>query len=210
MNNKTIGFIGIECYDLMLYIALTLRRLGCSCILLDNSENASLAYVYQGDMNAGDIVDISGIDLGRMVAPNQPELDQYDYVLVYAGFAKVVPENYDEFYCMIDFQRHNVERMKAYQLGDVCRFLVVRDRTYCTLNPAYLIDELANLQITEDAVCTIDDSENDVSTKIFMHHTSRIRFLRVSVSVRSFVERVLEIDFSIKEIDRAFKAAAKG
>lgn len=210
MNQKVIGFIGIECYDLMLYIALTLRRLGCSCVLIDNSEDASLTYVYQGSMQAGDVVDVAGIDIARLVDLAQSSNDQYDYVLVYLGFSEVTTKDYDEFYCVTDFQRHNVERMKEYALDNVCRFLVVRDRTCCTLNPEYLREELANLRITEDAICTIEDTEADVSAKILMHHTSKIRFLRVSASIRSFVERVLEIDFSIKEIDRAFKAAAKG
>lgn len=209
-DSKIIGFIGIECYDLMVYVGQTLHRLGCSCLLVDNSEDGSLAGMNEEEMSAGDVTGIFDVVLARLVGLDDKEACMYDYVLVYAGSADIRPEDYDELYCVTDYQRQNIRRLGACDLGDVCRFLVVRDRTVCGLNPEFLLDELGNLGLGPEAMYEIEDTQADVSAKLFLQHAESARFQKVSRSMQEFVMHVLDVDFETKDIEKAFKAAAKG
>lgn len=209
-NTKIIGFAGIECYDLMVCLGKTINRLGCSCILVDNSDDLSLACVYQDELSEGEIMAIGMMQIARNLHLAENELEQYNYVLVYFGFNSQEFAACDEIYCVSDFQQHNIRRIAKFDLGEVCRFLVVREGVCSNLSAAFLVESLPNLRISQNSVFEIAESDEDLVAKIMMHHSVKLHFAKASSGIRDFVVQVLNVDFADREIRKAFKLASKG
>lgn len=210
MDSKVIGFIGIECYDLMLYIAKMLLQLKCSALLVDASYSQSLSYVFQGDIVPNEYLDLYGVDLLAGVDFFDPSLAQgYDYTLVYFGFDQNGLQNCDELYIVTDYQRHNMAAIRTIDPGNICRFLVVRDRAYYNWNSKSIVAEFPNLEISVDDIYSIEDSETDVSLRIALHHSAKLNMKKVSLDIKEFVLHVLDVDFDAKTLESAWKSVIR-
>lgn len=213
--NKVFGFIGIESYDIMYYLASTLTKLHMSVLMVDNSDDKSLAYSVPNfdDFAKLGIISYVGVDIAVDLSAEQLQESSYDYVLVYFGFSRRNAEIAlcSEVYLVTDLQLHNIFRLSRVELSeDAYVFLVVRDRYCSKMSPELVLDSLKQYVIDKDNIIYLDDSAEDLNAKILCQYNSKITFKKVSKSIIGFVTKVLCVDFSEKDIVEAFKIAARG
>ncbi len=205
-----MGFIGIESYDLMIYLAMTMQALNCSVLLIDNSHELSLAECIPGLPEA---TNASPVDYrGITTVKGLNELpDNYDYVLVYFGkdIAQGL-ENVNEVYMVTDYQKHNVNFLRSVELTeDNYPFLVVRDRVASKVTPESIHLELEELSIPSESVLTIEDSSYDLNLKVMCQYNSLSGLAKVSDSIKEFIRVALSEDYSEAEIRAAFKIVTR-
>lgn len=210
MSSKVFGFVGMECYDLIFYASKTASELGFEVLMVDLSPNKDLSYLYPGEFNNGDTVDVDGVALikGKL---EKGCFSGYDYILINYGCNPQSLYICDEIYFVTNFQKHNISPLQSLQVPEVPCYLVVRDRGACSMNYDYILNELPNISVQEeDDIYAIEDSDADVCTRVFLQHSMITKFSKLSSSIKDFVKHVLEADFSPKDIDHAWKHLVKG
>lgn len=209
MGAKVFGFCGIECYDLIYYAAKTATHLGFSTLLVDLSPTHEMCYLYHDSFGIGDIVEVNGVSLmgGRL---EKGCLSGYEYIFIYYGTKPILMDLCDEFYFVTDFQKQNIAALASIKVPDVPRYLIVRDRGNCSLNYAYILEEVPNLDVDETNIYPIEDSDEDVRAKTLLQYSMGVKFSRLSDSIMELIMHILETDFSHKDINAAWKAIVKG
>lgn len=205
-----MGFIGIESYDLIIYLALTMQALNASVLVIDNSDDGSFAECIPGlpETASCEPVDFHGITTVKdmYVLP-----DNYDYVIVY--FGKNVTDligDLNEIYLVTDYQKHNVNFLKSIELFEGnYPLLLVRDRVASKVTPESIRLELEELEIPSESMVALEDSPTDLNLKVMCQYHSLTGMSKVSESVKEFLRLALSEDYEESAIKAAFKVASR-
>lgn len=208
MDTKIFGFVGIESYDLIYYAANLIQNLGCNVILIDASEkrDKSLMHIVHCDFEDNSIYkfkDISFVSTSAVAALN---FDNYDYAFVYYGKVKdTIKLVCDELYLVTDYQMHNLELLRQFCMTEVCKFILVRDRSYCNFSEKYLLEEFPELGLRTEDIFAVEDTDADVSTRLLLHHSASVKLNKISKSVKVFIFHLFDVDFTLKQMESAWK-----
>ena len=74
----------------------------------------------------------------------------------------------------------------------------------------YILKELPNLEISEDDIYALEDTEDDIAAKIYLQHSMKTKLSRLSTSIKDLVEHLLDIDSGKKQLNAAWAALKKG
>ena len=209
MSSKVFGFIGMECYDLIFYAAKAATSLGFPTLMVDLSPDHELCYLYPGSFSSGDIVDVDGVSLmgGQL---EKGCFSGYDYIFINYGRNRALLDLSDEIYLVTNFQKHNIAVLDGIVLPDVPRYMVVRDRGACSINYGFILEELPDLDIGEEEIYAVEDSDADIQARVFLQYSMKVKFSKLSDCVKDFVKHILEADFSHRDIDSTWKQLVKG
>lgn len=206
----TIAFVGVESYDLMIYLAKTIDALNASVLLVDNSIDQSLTACIPGlEMNnPGEPVDYNGITAVKSLE-EIPE--DFDYVLIYYGKDESADLSFVNEVCLVtDYQKHNVQFLMDVQLDDeIYPFLIVRDRVASKITPESIYYELEELEIDREALIIIEDSADDLNTKVMCQYNSLKGIGKVSDSIKNFIIAILSEEYDEAAVKAAFKLVAR-
>lgn len=204
-------FVGIESYDLILYLCRTLNALGCSTACIDNSHDRSLAWAVPGGVADGTSASYQNTDFAAGVDAGV-FTEKCNYVFIYYGFnldgARAC--NAEEVYVVTDYQVHHLETLRTLEIQlEAFPFLVVRERITSKLKPEFVMEYLQNFDFNQDNTFVLDDGPQDLEAKILCQNTDNYTFNKVSQGIRDFVVQALSVDFGTKEITAAFKTASR-
>lgn len=208
MSTKFVGFIGIECYDVMLYAAKILRDFHHRVLLIDASTEQSLCSILPDGFDTAEIVSYKGIDLLTAYDIDLGSYSDFDYVYINFGWNTTVKaiQQCEEIYCFTDYQKHNYKRLKDVQLDkQTSRFLVIRNEV-----PAAYVDDvvemLEHLNFNEQNVYGLSISQTDVLAMLRCQHDGTISFSNVSKDMQQLIKVVLEYDVEPKLIAKNWKS----
>lgn len=209
MDVKIFGFVGIESHDIIYYSARMATKLGYSALMVDLSEDKSLACLYQGDYSKGEFVDVNGVSLvyGEL---GRGYLSNHDYIFIYYGYTKTYLDLCHEIYFVSTFQRNHINRLKGLSVPNVPRFLIVRERYLCSVDLNYILEELKYLGIAEDDIWVLEDTDTDRAAKVYLQHSRKVKLNKLSDSMKELVSHLYDIDESKKNIEKAWKSLKKG
>ena len=209
MSTKIFGFVGIECYDIIYYTAKVASSLGFKCLMVDLAKNGGLTYLYHGDCTVGDIVSVNNVDLVK--APVDSKVfNDYDYVFLSFETNVSQLQLCHELYFATSFQKNQIALLKNLSVPNVPRYLVIRDRGACSMNYKYILDELRNLDVSEEDIYSLDDTDDDIASKIYLQYSMNTKLGRLSSSVKALVEHILDVDTDKKSLNAAWSALKKG
>lgn len=147
-----IGFVGIQTYDILLYLCKMLHALDQKILLVDYAENKALSYCIPMPKNQPNHQYISYQGCDFLQNPNYEKLQeiqqQYDKILIDFGFV----QNYEllsrcsMIYLCTDQQLHHINAVKPFLKSgnDVmqrCR-IIFRRIDSCKISIKYLMMEL--------------------------------------------------------------------
>lgn len=204
-------FVGIESYDLILYLCRTLNALGCSTACIDNSRDKSLAWAVPGGVADGAAASYQNTDFAAGVDATV-FVGKSDYVFVYCGFSLngAMACNAEEVYVVTDYQVHHLEALCALKIQpEAFPFLIVRERVTSKLKPEFVMEYLQDFNFNQDNTFVLEDGLQDLEAKILCQNTDNYTFNKVSQGIRDFVVQALSVDFGTKEITAAFKTASR-
>lgn len=194
MENKMIGFLGAEKYDILLYLSRILYRLNKKVLLVDYAENRALTYcvpVPRVITIQKECIHYQGIDF--LVEPAYTELmevkNQYDIILVDFGFqvySKLLSECGQIYLCM-DQQLHNMMQLRPIQqmeeLTSRC-YLLFRQIYDCKIGSNYLLEELG-LPLKERQVFAYYQDSMDMKYCIDSQYNHTFQFAHISRGLKS-------------------------
>lgn len=208
---RIIGFVGVECYDLIHLLSKVITTLGASCLVIDNSDTKALSCSVPGGLTAGNCSYYHGVDfIADISLRDNTDTQSYDYVLIDFGFSNDADMKLcDEVTLVTDFQIHNLERLKQIDVGDVYRNLVLRDRVSSKLKPEYAISELSMHGITSENTILLEESQQDLENRLLCQYNNVFNFKQACDGMRVFVESALVMDYSVSQIKSAYKTVSR-
>lgn len=210
MSTKVLSFTGVECYDLILYIARVYKQLDKQVLLVDNSTSQSLSHCVPGlvDVNAGTPVDFGGMTATKhIVAPPS----NFDFVLIYTGKnAHEIMDYADEIFLVTDYQKHNVAQLLNTELAeDEEPAVIFRDRVTSKITPDTIMAKFTSCGFNVKTLYALEDTTEDLASKVLCQYNTFDQFRKVSPSIKDLIIKVISEDFEEKEVTKALKQAAR-
>ena len=197
-----IGFAGIEKYDLIINLALILRKLDKKVAIYDLSESKAICYTVPYGLEPG-AADLKGADVFSDVSTLADNKTSYDYILIDFGFDvhNEAVALCKELYIVTDFQMQNYKKLLELELGNnQARYLVLR---YTDVNKHLqnsIISEFAKLYVTQNNTFRLESFLEDSM------HEGVIRFKKIPEDVRFFLMTVLADTVEEPALKGAIKA----
>ncbi|MFG6349035.1 MAG: hypothetical protein K1W15_10000 [Lachnospiraceae bacterium] len=210
MECKYVAFVGTDSYDLVHFITRTAAVLGCHCLAVDRTKDLVLMQSLPDDCDLP-LVDYRGVDFTCQETEQEAVEEIYDYVFFYYGFdTPVIPDIFEEVYCVIDYQKQNLTKMKEIKLPDKYAVLVLRDSNISKNYTSYVTLELANKGFVQDDVCELPFTQGDATVRLAVQYDGIFNFSKVSSEVVKFIVKFFSVDFKAKDVQKAARIASKG
>ncbi|WMJ87535.1 hypothetical protein [Anaerocolumna sp. MB42-C2] len=208
-----IGFLGIETYDIILYLSKLLFHLNKKVLIVDNSDTEALTYCIPipASMNPK-INRIHFCNLDFIKEKNVTDyLKEYDYILIDFGFKTNHMEihNCSYIYLVTDKQQHNLARI----LNLKCKqevFLIIKDRIK-NKSLTYLLEMMKDngINIKQYYCLYYDDLDKENMTGI--QYRNEISFKHQSGQMKDLLNELIEtLSFNKIEAGQAYKKAKRG
>ncbi len=214
--NKAIGFIGIDAYDIILYLARISYNNNEKVLLVDNSFSKSLMScipnLYELNSN-NDFIDYRGIDFTTIPLENVESVE-YDKVFVYYGLYNTCNKyNICDYYILItDIQLHHILAIKELKL-DISKVMhVIMKDVYEILLPENKILKLLGLP-GEVKIYTHYLHTWDIKYRVVCQEQNLTSFRKISNSLKEYlyeISKMLYPEQSIKQLNNIIKKALKG
>lgn len=209
INNVIYSFVGVECYDIIIYMARILSAKKSSVLIVDNSESKSLAVCVPGGFEASPrtLVDYKGITLVKDLM-NIPS-NKFDVVLVYYGrHGKFVAQNSTETFIVLDYQKHSaLSILDTEYPDDVPVTVIYRDQAFTKITKDAIVTYLEELDFQIDDSLYVEDTAEDIENRVLCQYNFFQPFSTISASMQELICELLDI--SDKELKAYLKATAK-
>ncbi len=231
LEAKTISFLGVEPYDLILFLARILSNLGKKVLIIDVSDRAALTESLYDTSEAQVaitepcILNLKGVDF-------IPRLEEwifrgdfynqflyhtncdYDYILVDYGFniAHTAISKSTLVILLSDMQKHNINSIRpVMEQLDLPKALIIKDIIPSKIKAKDLISD--NIKGIKNMIYYLDLDINDLSNKIQMQHTRSINLRKCSKKMKNLlcgVVNLIEQDRTEKDIVEALSVTWRG
>jgi len=216
-NNQAtiIGWVGIEKYDIILYLAKLLTCLNKKVLLIDRSENEALSYCIPTPAMLNpktSKITFRNIDFIKDRNVSDFVHDDYDYILIDFGFKTAHADIYkcSKIIIVTDKQQHNINKIKTLKFNteDVLLILKVQgNRSELDILQESISD---TLPIKDQIVIEFD--EIDKEKMITLQYNNEIKIKRLSGQYVNLLEQIMTIilNFDRKEFGQAYKQLKRG
>lgn len=216
MANNVVGFIGIENYEIILYLSRILAKLGKRVLLVDYSESSDLTSCIPVpiDLNPQkDVISYMGIDFtGNKFITEF--IDSYDDILINFGFHM----NSGVTLCtqigyVVDQQKFHIERLVSLPKTEISNIsLLIKDYVDSKINSEYILERL-NKNIRKDNIYVFEQDVIDTKFKILAQYNTVFEFKRISRGTKGYLKNtILSMHPGMKTstIQKAYKLAERG
>lgn len=208
------GFLGIEAYDLILYLSRLLLNLGKKVLVIDNSESGALTCcIPVPDSLNPKNARISYRKLDFIKDRSALEfLRDYDYILIDFGFKTNHKdlENCSLVYLVTDRQQHNILRLQNLKVYREA-YLIVKDIIKNEF-AVYLLDNLKDNKIEVKKYYCLYRDETDKENMVTLQYDNDIKFRSQSGQLKYILNQLIieTLHFDRREVSQAYKKAKRG
>lgn len=216
MENKIIGFIGIDAYDILLYLARICCNHNEKVLLVDNSLSKSLLLCIPNLEEiepSKDYIDYLGIDFTAIKAESITSCE-YDKVFIFYGLynANIDYSICNHFILVSDAQLHTLLAIKELDLdSNKVMHIIIKD-IYEVLIPDYKVLEILNLT-GEIKIYTHYIDGWEMKYRGVCQEQNLKSFQKISRYLKEYLyelSKVLYPEQSMKELIKVMKKALKG
>lgn len=218
MANNIVAFVGLESFDIILYLSRIMQSLGRKILVVDNSENKALTYsVPHIDwMNTLETiisnrrVDFTGMSVTGELATT------YDDVLVDCGCKPPVTSIglFTKIIYVTDMFEYNIRRIAQINYYQECKCevsLLIRDLINTKITVEHIVEGLGK-EIPEDMISVLYRDDNDYENCL-NSHINQVFTLNLSRLLKGYLmEQISNLcpQVTLNDIKEAYKKARKG
>lgn len=218
MADNVIGFVGVEKYEIILYLSRILHHLNLKVLLVDLSESEALysCIPIPKDMrNKENKIDYRGIDFIKNENKLYDLQGNYDVILIDFGFNSYsnILSQCNRILLFTDLQLHNIERIKNMKIQTVAEMsLILKEFINCKITPEFITTQIG-YNIDKEQVYVFHNDIIDMKYKIHSQYDDCFHFKKLSRSYKQFLKDVifeLVINIDLKTYRKAYKKAGRG
>lgn len=219
MRNNVIGFVGIDNYEVILYLARILDNLGKKVLLVDYTTCGELEIcipIPEGLYSDTDIIKYYGLNYTRQPL-DQELVKDYDDILIDFGFnyIKSALEMCTEIVYAVDQQKHNINLLTCFPddkiQADIPRRLIIKDFVGGKIDQKYILTKI-HKSVAGD-VYVFDQDSIDRKKKLLVQYNTLFDFRKISAGIKSFLRQSVKNfhpDVSEKVLKDAYSKAERG
>lgn len=212
-NACILGFLGVEAYDIILYLTKLLFNLDKKVLLIDNSESGALTCCIPipSTLNPK-ITPISctGMDFVKEREVSEYE-DKYDYILIDYGFKNTHKDlhNCSFLFFVCDRQQHNIVRLQNLKPNTEVH-VIIRDIVNNKIKD-YILGSLADKINIKDYYCLYRD-DLDKECMLSLQYSNKITLKKLSAQYNYVLYQLLTktLNFDRTAAEKAYKKAKRG
>jgi hypothetical protein len=202
-----IGFIGIDKYDLVLYLSRILAKCNKKVLIIDNSESLALSYCISVPSSLNPKCNI--ISCKEMDYIQDGDLanyeNDYDYILIDYGFRN---NHRDIKYCqklflVTDTQQHNIDKLNYLKMCPEEIYIIVKNM----MGRLKKENIIVSLGFSVKESFSLEFDEFDYRKMINMQYEGNVWLKKLSASYLFLLERII-VDI-LKEDSKLFVQAYK-
>lgn len=218
MADKIIAFVGVDKYELILYLSRILYHLNKKVLLVDFSENEALLQsvtIPETLKEDPGYIDYRGIDFIQGQYFQWRMTKDYNFILIDMGFHN---DNEIIKYCnkviyVTDLQLHNLKRIKNPDSFDINnQYLIIKDVFECKIKPDFVLEQI-DLNVYEHHVFILFQDSVDFKVKVLSQYDHSFTFGNLSKPIQCFLKdmtMVLVEGITEKQINTAYHKAERG
>ncbi len=209
------GFLGIETYDIILYVSILLLNLKQKVLLIDNSETEALTYCVPIPESLNPKVNkINFRNIDFMKDRNVSDfIREYDYILIDFGFKTMHKDisNCSQIFLVTDKQQHNISRIQNIKLIQADTYLIIKDMIRKD-NITYLLENLKENKINIKMYYALYYDDADKENMIALQYSNDIKFKNLSAQLKYLLNQLISetFKFNRSEVGQAYKKAKRG
>jgi hypothetical protein len=211
---NAVGFLGIETYDLILYMSKLLLNLNQKVLIIDNSETEALTCCVPIPESLNP--KISKINFRNIDFVKERSIleymEDYDYILIDFGFKTTHKDikNCSFVYLVTDKQQHNILRIQSLKLTQDA-YLIIKD-IIKNESAAYLLDYLKENKINIKQYYYLYYDDADKENMISLQYNNDIKFKNQSGQLKYLLNQLIieTLHFNKAEVGQAYKKAKRG
>ena len=209
-----LGFLGIEAYDLILYLTKLLYHLEKKVLLIDNSESGALTCcIPVPDTLNPRTTKISCTLMDFIKERNVLEYqEEYDYILIDFGFQTNHKEldNCSVLYLITDRQQHNITRLQNLKSGREMH-VIIKDIVNGRFS-GYLQDCLKDKGLNIIKCYPLFKDDMDKENMLGLQYSPKIKIKILSGQFRYVLNQLITetLCFSRAEAVEAYRKAKRG
>lgn len=210
---KIIGFIGIDCTDIVVYLARMLNATGKKIAIVDCSMNKNLKRtvalpqeLVKGDGYYKEILILSG------EKDNLADLNAQDIVIYYfeSNINHIHIAQCTDFVFVSDMVLSHVQLFKELCIGEVSKIMLIHNAVSVKYGEQYLITQTGQ-KFKEEDIFIIPYEERDFRSKCYLCIDKTHRLTKLSSGMKSVILnlflRYIEIEYTGKELTQLLKLA---
>jgi len=212
-NACIIGFLGIEAYDIILYLSKLLSGLDKKILLMDNSESGALTCCIPipATLNPK----FTPISCGDMDFVRERKVaeykEKYEYILMDFGF-RINHEDLNTcsyLFLICDRQQHNIERLRNLK-EETEVYVILRDIVNFKVKD-YILNNLAEKIHIKDCYCLYRD-EIDKEYMLGLQYGNQIALKKLSAQFNYVLNQIFTkvLHFERVAVVKAYKKAKRG
>lgn len=217
MGSKCIAFIGIDNFDIILYLSRILSKLDKKVLIADYSGTealtTSIAKPVGVDCNKN-VITYRKVDFTKLPITDDM-YNAYDCILATYGFNNPGEEikYFNHVIYVTNLFLHNlvkIEQLESYEVADIS--LLVRDVAGVKISPNDIATALKK-NIDVEAVSYLHLDETDFTNAIACQHNQSASFIKISRAMKNYLLNLtykFYPDISKEEIKEAYKKARRG
>ena len=221
MANNVVAYVGVDNFDIILYVSRILIKLGRKVLVVDHSETNSIKYSIpkpEGVDVTMDVITFRHVEVTLMEVSKELA-EQFDDILIAYGFNW--PENdiklCNKIIYVTDMYRYNLKRLNllSYEevmLSSVEKRLLIRSVMDTMLDISYFTHEI-NKQIERDNISYLYQNEQDDSNALLCHTNQVVRFHKITKQLKMYLLKEIRLmypDITKKQLKDAYRKARRG
>lgn len=210
--SELIGFVGVEKYDLILYLSSLLSVMDNKILLIDNSETEALTCCIPVPSALNPKV--SKVTFGNIdfLKENNPSnyKEKYDYIMVDYGFKAAHKDiaSCDKLFFVTDTQQHNIDKINRLKTIETESFLILKD--LCWRDKAESIRQSISLPVKD--YYSLEYDETDRANMIELQYSEKVSLRKISPEYKEIIQKIMTdiLKKDHKQYGVAFKILKKG
>ena len=197
MTSNIVAYVGIDNFDIILYLSRILIRLGKKVLLVDHSDTMSLKYSIpqpEGFNTDSEIMHYRNVDFTTALITKEMQA-LYDDILIAYGFNKFIMDisicNYIVY--VTNAYRYNQERFGciAYDMyirGELKKALLIRDVSDAAVN-SILVASKIDKGLTEEGISVLFKDDRDDKNSLRYHNNRMYKFKDISNEMKIYLRQ---------------------
>lgn len=216
MANNIVAYIGIDSFDIVLYQAYILSKLGKKVLVIDHTNTRAIACsipIPQGLDISKDSITIRRVDFSTMML-DESIIGAYDDILIaYHTYMENTSHMFTKVIYVTDLYLHSMEHIRTtLDISGVKKSLVIRNVVGVKITQDMIIYHTGT-KIAPEEITYIYMDENDISNAILCQFNQKVCFTRISKQMREYLLKETKAfypDIEYKDIKEAYRKARKG
>lgn len=209
-NPRRIGFLGLDSYDVIIFLARFLTSLGEKVLIKDYSQLGGLSYCIPTPVSLNpekEVISFRDIDYIKSESNLNLE-EEYSFILIDFGLhtKHETIKQCENLYLLTDLQQHNIDYFLNMEVSDISVYFLLKNY-FNASNIKSFREYLNEKEFIVKNCYMYPSSERDLENKVLLQYSGDMKWKSLTKQMKELLYSILieTLSFSEKEVVKSKK-----